>query len=136
MTIAIVASLIIQAFTAAVIITFFVLLAEYIEEYAVDKARNTVYQLEKAAPRTALIRRGSAEVEVGVDALSLGDIVIVRHGDRIPADGTVVRGDAVCQSVYDYRRIHTGRETSRGQCLCGECQRVRAFGNTDREGWY
>lgn len=94
MTIAIIASLIIQAFTAAVIITFFVLLAEYIEEYAVDRARNTVYQLEKAAPRTALIRRGNTEVEVGVDALSPRDIVIVRHGDRIPVDGTVVKGDA------------------------------------------
>ena len=45
MTIAIVASLVIQAFTAAVIITFFVLLAESIEEYAVDRARNTVFQL-------------------------------------------------------------------------------------------
>jgi len=94
MTIAIVASLIIRAFTAAVIIAFFVLLAEYIEEYAVDRARNTVFQLEKAAPRTALVRRGNTEVEVGVDTLSPGDIVIVRLGDRIPVDGTVVTGDS------------------------------------------
>ncbi|OLD12358.1 MAG: hypothetical protein AUF79_05715 [Crenarchaeota archaeon 13_1_20CM_2_51_8] len=45
MTVAIVACLIIREFTAAVIITFFVLLAESIEEYAVDRARNTVFQL-------------------------------------------------------------------------------------------
>ncbi len=94
MAVAIVASLIIQAFTAAVIIAFFVILAEFVEAYAVDKARTTVIQLEKAAPKKALVRRNGTEIEVDIEILSSSELVIVRHGERIPVDGVVVRGDS------------------------------------------
>ena len=51
MTIAIFASLLLGQFTVSVIITFFVLLSEYIETYAVEKGRQTIVLLEKSAPK-------------------------------------------------------------------------------------
>src|SRR4029077_4641888 len=55
MTVAIVASLLVAQFTAAVVVTFFVLLSEFIESYAVDKGRATIVKLEKSIPRSALV---------------------------------------------------------------------------------
>src|SRR3989441_1054878 len=63
MTVAIVASLLVGQFTAAVVVTFFVLLSEFIEAYAVDKGRATIVKLERSIPRRALVRRNGKEVE-------------------------------------------------------------------------
>src|SRR5713101_79117 len=92
MTVAIVASLLVAQFTAAVVVTFFVLLSEFIESYAVDKGRATIVKLEKSIPRRALVRRNGAEVETDVDSIERGEIVIVRDGERIPVDGVIVTG--------------------------------------------
>src|SRR2546428_8187129 len=92
MTVAIVASLLVGQFTAAVVVTFFVLLSEFIEAYAVDKGRATIVKLEKSIPRRALVRRNGEEVETDVETIQPGEIVIVRDGERIPVDGVLVKG--------------------------------------------
>ncbi|MFI5421070.1 MAG: heavy metal translocating P-type ATPase, partial [Nitrososphaerales archaeon] len=94
MAVAIFASLFLGQFTVSVVITFFVLLSEYIETYAVDKGRQTIVLLEKSEPKKALIRRNGAESEVDTKSLQPNDIVIVRDGERIPVDGTIVVGSA------------------------------------------
>ncbi|HKW05415.1 MAG TPA: cation-translocating P-type ATPase [Nitrososphaerales archaeon] len=94
MAVAIVASLLVEQFAVSVLITFFVLLSEYIENYAVDKGRQTIVLLEKSAPKKALVRRNGVEREVEVQNLQTNDIVIVRDGERIPVDGTIVVGSA------------------------------------------
>src|SRR5438132_12065498 len=92
MTVAIVASLLVAQFTAAVVVTFFVLLSEFIESYAVDKGRATILKLEKSIPRRALVRRNGADVETEVETIQSGEVVVVRDGERIPVDGVIVRG--------------------------------------------
>jgi P-type Cu+ transporter len=92
MTVAIVASLLVGQFTAAVVVTFFVLLSEFIEAYAVDKGRATIVKLEKSIPRTALVRRNGKDVETNVDTIQPNETVIVRDGERIPVDGVLVKG--------------------------------------------
>lgn len=94
MAVAIVASLLAGQFAVSLLITFFVLLSEYIEDYAVDKGRQTIVLLEKSAPKRALVRRSGLEREVQAQTLQPNDIVIVREGERIPVDGTVVVGSA------------------------------------------
>ncbi len=94
MAVAIFASLLVGQFTVSVVITFFVLLSEYIETYAVDKGRQTITLLEKSAPKLALVRRGGEEAEVDVGTLAPNDLVIVRDGERVPVDGTIVVGSA------------------------------------------
>src|SRR5208282_3289740 len=68
--------------------------SEYVETYAVDKGRQTIILLERSAPKRALVKRNGAEIEVDTQTLQPNDIVIVRDGDRIPVDGTVVVGSA------------------------------------------
>jgi len=95
MTLAIFVSLLIGQFTAAAVIAFFVILAELLEEMAVDKGRATILKLEGSIPKTALVKRDGAELTVDLRTLSLGDVVIVRDGERIPVDGTVLKGSAL-----------------------------------------
>src|SRR3989454_9553555 len=92
MTVAIVASLLVGQFTAAVVVTFFVLLSEFIEAYAVDKGRATIVKLERSIPRRALVRRDGRETETDVETIQSGETVIVRDGERIPVDGALVKG--------------------------------------------
>jgi heavy metal translocating P-type ATPase len=94
MAVAIVASLLLGQYTVAVVITFFVLLSEFIEEYAEDRGRQTITLLENSIPKKALVRREGKEIEIGPNSLQRGDVVIVRDGDRIPIDGTIAIGSA------------------------------------------
>ena len=94
MAVVIFASLLLRQFTVSVVITFFVLLSEYIENYAVDRGRQTIVLLEKSEPKKALVRRNGSEFEVDSKSLQPNDIVIVRDGERIPVDGTIVVGSA------------------------------------------
>jgi Cd2+/Zn2+-exporting ATPase len=69
------------------------------EHYAMDRARHAIKALADLTPKTARVLRDGQEMEVPVADLHLGDVVLVRDGERIPADGRVVRGEsAVDQS--------------------------------------
>ncbi len=69
------------------------------EHYAMGRARNAVSALGKLMPKVAQVRRGDDIREEPVAQLAIGDVVIVRPGDRIPVDGEVVTGNsAVDQS--------------------------------------
>ena len=68
--------------------------AELMEEYAMDRARSSLRELMDLSPTTATVRRDGEETTVPVEQLQVGDRVIVRPGDRVPADGTVVEGES------------------------------------------
>lgn len=94
MAVAIFASLAVGQYAVSALITLFVLISEYIENYAVDRGRATIVLLEKSPPKKALVRRNGVEMEVDTQKLVKGDTVIVRDGERIPVDGTIVIGYA------------------------------------------
>ena len=74
-------------------------LGHTLEERALDRARAAVRALGDLTPKTALIRRGGAEIELPVDQVQIDDVVIVRPGTRVPVDGEVIAGQsAVDQS--------------------------------------
>ena len=62
------------------------------EHYALDRARNAVDALGALMPKTARVRRGERIEEASVEDLQVGDVVLVRPGDRLPVDGEVVQG--------------------------------------------
>ncbi|WP_049996988.1 heavy metal translocating P-type ATPase [Halococcus sediminicola] len=68
--------------------------AELMEEYAMDRARSSLRELVDLSPTTATVRRDGEETTIPVEQLRVGDRAIVRPGDRIPADGTVVEGES------------------------------------------
>lgn len=94
MSIAVIATLLIQQYFTGLVITFFVLLAEYLEHLLVSQGRNIIENLLALLPRRAVVRRGAAESELDVDEILPGDIVIVKPGSSIPVDGIVAKGNS------------------------------------------
>lgn len=67
-------------------------LGHTLEHRAMDRARHAVEALAALRPPTAWVRRASGLVETDVAQVVRGDVVVVRPGDRVPLDGTVVAG--------------------------------------------
>ncbi|MSR18755.1 MAG: HAD family hydrolase [Phycisphaerales bacterium] len=65
-----------------------------LEELATSRARRAIEALGHLAPRTARLIRGTQEVEIAVDRLAVGDVVVARAGERIAVDGTVSSGES------------------------------------------
>jgi Cu+-exporting ATPase len=70
----------------------FVLLGKYIEETIRRKSAASIRRLLELRPTIATIVRDGKEVEVSADELQVDDIIIVKPGERIPTDGTVIEG--------------------------------------------
>jgi heavy metal translocating P-type ATPase len=92
MTIALVAALCIGQFLTALVIAFFVLFAEMVEGYTVGSGRRAIQTLIDALPRRVRVRRGGEERELGANEVVAGETIIIRPGERIPADGVVIKG--------------------------------------------
>jgi Cd2+/Zn2+-exporting ATPase len=75
-------------------VLFLFSIAEFLEEHAADRARNSLRELMRVAPETARLRRNGEEVEVHIHEAGVGDMVVVKPGEKIPLDGIVVRGTA------------------------------------------
>jgi len=72
----------------------FHLTGRYVEARAKGKASEAIRQLLELGARTARIIRDNVEVEVPVEELTVGDTMIIRPGEKIPTDGTVVDGES------------------------------------------
>ena len=94
MTAGLLAALVIGQWATAVLIIFFMRLADYVERFTSERARHAIRELAELAPQTAHVERDGAETEVPVGSLSPGDIVVVRPGEKIPIDGEVLSGQA------------------------------------------
>jgi Cd2+/Zn2+-exporting ATPase len=92
MSIAAIGALAIGQATEAAIVVFLFALGELLEGIAAGRARAGIKELMDLVPRTARRQRGAEVETVPVEALGIGDVVIVRPGDRIASDGTVVDG--------------------------------------------
>jgi heavy metal translocating P-type ATPase len=92
MTIALIAALCIGQFFTALVIAFFVLFAELLEGFTVGSGRKAIEKLIDALPRRVTVRRDGQEQEVSTAEVAGGEIIIIRPGERIPADGVVIKG--------------------------------------------
>src|SRR5699024_6821588 len=76
------------------LLLFLFSLGHALEHYAMDKATKSIAALSELTPDIALVKRNGELVEVSVDSLELGDIVVVRPNSNIPIDGVVVKGES------------------------------------------
>ncbi len=76
------------------LLLFLFSLGHALEHYAMGRARKAIEALAKLAPETATVRRDAGTQEVDVGELQLGDVVIVKPNERMPADGVVVVGNS------------------------------------------
>ena len=92
MTVAILGALAIGEYLEAAAIAFLFSTAELLEAYAVDRARASMESLMDLAPKTAVVLREGVEETVRASEIVVGDVVVVRPGERIPVDGSVLEG--------------------------------------------
>jgi Cd2+/Zn2+-exporting ATPase len=92
MTIAATGALVIGAAEEAALVVFLFAVGEVLEGVAADRARASIRALGDLVPKTALVEENGETRQVDAVALKVGQIVLVRPGDRIPADGTITDG--------------------------------------------
>jgi P-type Cu+ transporter len=80
-------------FEVSAVIIAFVLFGKYMEEIIKKNSSAAVRKLLDLTPATARVLRHGAEVEVPAEYLMVGETVVVRPGEKIPTDGTVVEGE-------------------------------------------
>ncbi len=92
MSVGVIAATAIGEFRSASIIAFFMLISEYIDSVTMEKSRKAIKELVDLAPKTARVRRGAEEVEVPVEEVRKGEVVVVRPGEKIPVEGMIIEG--------------------------------------------
>ncbi len=84
--------------TAAVIITL-IKLGKFLEARAKGKTSEAIKKLMGLHARTARVIRGTSELEIPVEEVVVGDIVLVRPGEKIPVDGVIVNGSSTVDEL-------------------------------------
>ncbi|MFQ5678377.1 MAG: heavy metal translocating P-type ATPase [Gemmatimonadota bacterium] len=92
MTVAILGAVGVGEYLEAAAIAFLFSTAELLESFSVDRARGSIRSLMELAPSAATVLRDGGEVTVAASELLPGELVVVRSGEKVPTDGTVVEG--------------------------------------------
>lgn len=92
MTIAVIGALAIGQWSEAAAVVFLFSAAELLESYSMDRTRGAIRELMNLAPQQAVVRRQGAEVTIPVHEIKPGEVMVVKPGERLAMDGTVVSG--------------------------------------------
>ena len=92
MTIAVIGAIIIGATEEAALVVFLFAVGELLEGIAAGRARSGIRALAEIAPKTAMVETKDGLVETPIAEIAVGQIIVVRPGDRVPADATVISG--------------------------------------------
>jgi len=93
-TIAVIGAFIIGEFTESAIVTFLFLFGAFLEQRTLNKTRSAIKELTQMAPENALKQMESGEfIEVEIDEVDVGDVLLVKTGAKVPVDGTVLTGE-------------------------------------------
>ncbi|MCX7707045.1 MAG: cation-translocating P-type ATPase [Anaerolineae bacterium] len=94
MTLGVIAALAVGQWATAAVVVFFMRVGDYVEKFTAERSRRALKDLTELMPQTARVERDGQEAEIPAADLVPGEIVIVRPGEQIPADGEVVAGRA------------------------------------------
>ncbi|BCB02861.1 heavy metal translocating P-type ATPase [Bacillus sp. KH172YL63] len=92
MTIAIIGAAIIGEWGEGAVVVILFAISEVLEAYSMDKARESIRSLMDIAPQQALILRNGTEVKIDAEDIEVGDIMIVKPGQKIAMDGDIIEG--------------------------------------------
>ena len=91
-TIAVIVSVLGNEYLAGAVVLMIILIAEYIASASTEKARSSIKELIGSIPKTAIIKKENQEYTVHITDLKIGDVVLVKAGEKIPVDGKVIGG--------------------------------------------
>ena len=113
-------------FESAAMILTLITLGKFLETRAKKKTGDAVGKLMDLSPKTAVVKRDGVETEIPVEAVRVGDVVVVRSGGRIPVDGTVISGrGAVDQSALTGESVPV--EVQTGSAVSGATILVEGY---------
>ncbi|MBA3010068.1 MAG: cadmium-translocating P-type ATPase [Proteobacteria bacterium] len=95
MTIATLGAFAIKEFPEAVAVMLFFKVGEMFQDFALNRSRRSIKSLLEIRPDYANIKSGSDSKRVDPDEVNIGDIIIVKPGERVPLDGVVVLGNSM-----------------------------------------
>lgn len=114
-TTAVIGAFFIQEYFEMAAVTFLFMLGNHLESRTLEKTRSSIKALLDLAPDRARVIRNDEEVEVLPEEVVKGDIVIVKPGEKIPVDGTVIEGKAyVNQAAITGESVPISRENNEG----------------------
>lgn len=114
-SIAVIGALFIGEYWEAAAVSFLFVFGDYLESRTIEKTRSSIKALLDLAPSTARVLRDGQEVEVAPEEVLQGDVVVVRPGEKISVDGTVLEGHAyINQSAITGESIPVGRGPGEG----------------------
>ena len=94
-TIAVLGAFLIRNFEESAIVTFLFLFGAFLEQRTLNKTRSAIKELTEMAPESALKQMEDGQfVEVDVEEVDVGDILLVKTGAKVPVDGRVLVGEA------------------------------------------
>ncbi|RJW42369.1 cadmium-translocating P-type ATPase [Lachnospiraceae bacterium TF09-5] len=114
MTIATVGAFFVGDYKEAVTVMLFYQVGELFQTYAVNRSRKNITELMDIRPDFANVRRNGVEEEVDPDEVAVGELIVVKPGERIPLDGVIVKGNSSLDTM-----ALTGESVPR-EVLCGE----------------
>ncbi|NLX17713.1 MAG: heavy metal translocating P-type ATPase, partial [Desulfobulbus sp.] len=94
MTAAVIGAAILGEWSEGAAVAFLFSFGNSLQAYTMEKTRQSIQSLMALAPAEALVRRGGVEQVMAVEEIVVGDIIIVKPGERIAMDGRVVRGSS------------------------------------------
>ena len=95
MSIASIGAFIIGEYAEGVAVMLFYQIGEYVQARAVDKSRRSIASLMDIKPEYANRKVGNETVRVAPEQIAVGDLIVVKPGEKIPLDGTVVEGTSM-----------------------------------------
>ena len=111
MTIAIIGAAIIGEWREGAVVVFLFAISEVLETFSMNKARQSIRGLMDLAPARALIQRGGELIEMDTEDIRIGDVMIVKPGQKIAMDGNVLRGESsVNQAAITGESIPASKE--------------------------
>ncbi len=107
----------------AATLAFLFSVAELLERYSMDRARNSLAELMDLSPDEATVKRDGMEQVMPVDDVQVGDVVVIRPGEKIPMDGEVIDGtSAVNQAPITGESVPVDK-TEATRCTPGQSTR-------------
>ncbi|MFV8355776.1 heavy metal translocating P-type ATPase [Flavobacterium sp. XS1P32] len=92
-TIAVIISVLGKEYLAGAVVLMIILIAEYIASASTEKARASIKELIGSVPKTAIVKKDNQESTIAIADLKIGNIVLVKAGEKIPVDGKVIGGN-------------------------------------------